>query len=282
VSGDVAGYYDSNTRRFLRVDRGRRVHSMHRELWGPGVATPTDAADHVNCLLADAIDELVSSADPVVFDFGCGVGGTLFHLARRFPRARLTGVTVSPRQVEVAERLAGRLDLDRRCSILLGDFQGVELGHPADAIVAVEAFAHSDSADVFAAAAARHLKPGGVLLVADDFLASDRATLGPRERRVFERFRAGWRVPAVCTVDRFVGAAVDAGFEPIRATDLSGLTRPGSRVRDRLVAAVAPPMSWLRLERVPFCGNIIGGNALQTGLREGFLRYQLVALRRVA
>ena len=47
MNSDVAGYYESNTRRFLRVDRGRRVHSMHRELWGSGVTTPTEAADHV-------------------------------------------------------------------------------------------------------------------------------------------------------------------------------------------------------------------------------------------
>jgi hypothetical protein len=36
----------------------------------------------------------------------------------------------------------------------------------------------------------------------------------------------------------------------------------------------------LGLGRIPFYGNMIGGNALQIGLREGVLRYELLVLRR--
>ncbi len=38
----------------------------------------------------------------VVLDFGCGIGGSLPHLARAFPQARLTGLDVSERSLAIA------------------------------------------------------------------------------------------------------------------------------------------------------------------------------------
>lgn len=37
-----------------------------------------------------------------ILDFGCGIGGSLPHLARAFPRARLTGLDVSARSLAIA------------------------------------------------------------------------------------------------------------------------------------------------------------------------------------
>lgn len=273
---EVARYYDRNTRRFLWMGRGRGVHSMHRELWAPGVASARDAADHINRVIADEI----ADPSPVIVDFGCGVGGTLFHLARRFPKARLLGITVSRRQVEIAERLAEESGCADRCSFSLGDFQTADLNVRADVVVAVESFVHSTSGDGFLANAARHLRPGGCLLVADDFLATDIDALNARQRLRVDQFRAGWRAPAICTPESLARAASEHGLEIGKVVDLTPLTRPGSRVRDRLTAAVSPMVARLGLGRMPFYGNLIGGNALQIGLREGFFAYQFVTFRR--
>lgn len=277
---EVARYYDRNTGRFLLVGGGRGVHSMHRELWGPGVTSAREASDYVHRLLADEIARRMEGDDGarVIFDFGCGVGGTLFHLAERIPLANLTGVTVSTRQVDVARTIATARGVADRCAFVLGDFQEVDLGARADVIVAVESFAHAERASAFLANAARHLRPGGVLLVVDDFLATEPDALDARQRASVERFRVGWRVPAVCTPARLAEEAFAQGLDLASRVDLSSLVRPGSRVRDRLVAAVSPLADRLGLARIPFYGNVIGGNALQVGLREGFLRYELLAL----
>jgi SAM-dependent methyltransferase len=285
-SREVARYYDENTRRFLLVGGGRGVHSMHRELWGPGVGSAREAAEYIHHVIADVIAERVVPASanggPVVLDFGCGVGGTLFHLAERFPRARLKGITVSGRQVEIATRLAGELGCADRCSFALGDFQTADLAVQADAIVAIEAVAHASSIEAFMANAARHVRPGGCVIIADDFLASESTSLNGRQRRHVEQFKAGWRVPAVCTVAALSRAAAGHGLLAEKTVDLTSLTRPGSRARDRIIAALTPLMAGLRLERVPFYGNMTGGHALQVGLREGFLRYALLVLRKGA
>ena len=93
-SGDpVAHYYDSNTRRFLIVGGGGGTYSLHRQLWGPGVRTTRDAADHINRLIAERIEEIGIGSEVTILDVGCGVGGTLFRLAELFPRSQLHGIT---------------------------------------------------------------------------------------------------------------------------------------------------------------------------------------------
>jgi hypothetical protein len=84
------------------------------------------------------------------------------------------------------------------------------------------------------------------LILADDFLASPKDSLDDRQRLRVEEFQAGWRVPAVCTTESLAAAAA---------------ARVG-------------------LARFPFYGDMIGGHALQVGLREGFLRYQLLVFGR--
>lgn len=276
----VSHYYDSNTRRFLLMGSGRGAHSIHRELWGPGVGSAREAAGHIDRMVADEVARLVPGPSPLILDFGCGVGGTLFHLAERFRGARLHGITVSRRQVEIAERLARKLGHADRCTFSLGDFQTAELDLRADVIVAVESFTHCDSADAFFASAASHLREGGRLILADDFLASPWDSLDARQRLRVQELRTGWRVPAICTRESLVEAAGARGLGVERTVDLTAHTRPGSRVRDRLVAALSPLLARLGLGRFPFYGNTIGGNALQIGLREGFLRYELLVLRR--
>ena len=297
----VGRYYDSNTRRFLLLGTGRGAHAMHRELWAPGVASAREAAEHIHRLVGEELSDLgettvpratrgpaatsasVATARPrgrVIVDFGCGVGGMLFRLAERLPGARLHGVTASRRQVEIAERLARELGYSDRCSFALGDFQRASLGLQADVVVAVESFAHSERADAFLANAARHLRPGGRLVIADDFLAREEATLDGRQRRRVEQLRSGWRVPGVCTVEALARAAARHGLRIEKTIDLTPLTRPGRRLRDRMVAALAPLLVRLDLARIPFYGNMIGGNALQVGLRESFLLYHLLVLRK--
>jgi cyclopropane fatty-acyl-phospholipid synthase-like methyltransferase len=281
-SDSVSHYYDRNTRRFLLMGSGRGSRSIHRELWGPGVGSAGEAAGSIDRMVADEIARLLPGARALILDFGCGVGGTLFHLAERFPGARLHGITVSRRQVAIAERLAGKLGYADRCSFVLGDFQTARLDVRADVIVAVESFAHSATADAFLANAAKHLREGGCLILADDFLASPKDSLDARQRLRVEEFQAGWRVPAVCTTESLVAPAAARGLTAERNVDLTSHTRPGSRVRDRLVAALSPLAARVGLAGFPFYGNMIGGHALQVGLREGFLRYQLLVLRRGA
>lgn len=277
---DVARYYDRNTDRFLRFGGGATALAIHRELWAPGVRTAAEAKRHVNHLLADAIETRRPGA-PTVLDLGCGVGGTLFDLAARFPGGRMHGVTLSPRQAHLGRALAEERGLGDHCQVHLGDFQRAQSmpglsGLHADAVVSVEALAHAtDPRAFFETAAARLRRPGGVLLVVDDFLVRDRAELGRRERRWVRDFEAGWRLGTLRTPRALAALAAERGLDLVGDRDLTPWVRT-ARPRDLAIRAVAPLFSLLGLVGVPFFGNMIGGNALQTGVRKGVFGYRML------
>ncbi len=277
-AGAVARYYDANTRRFLAAGPGNGTYSIHRELWGPGVESAAQAVEHIDTLLARRIEEL--AWDPhSVLDIGCGVGGSVFRLARAFPRAAITGVTVSRAQVRTARRVASSLGFEDRCRFLDGDVLEHDVGSGYDAAVAVESFAHVADAFAFFGAAARSLRSGGVLLVVDDFLSRPLQSLDPAGRRVVGDFRAGWLVPGVRTVAETVSSARTHGLGLLSDEDLTPLIRLG-RARDRMIRVLAPVFRAAGLASIPFFGNMIGGDALQRGLRDGLLSYRMLTFQR--
>jgi len=288
-ASSVADYYDRNTSRFLRFGRSRRSVAIHRELWGPGVSTPEEAGAYINGWIAAAVQREVDAgtlSPPQRFlDLGCGVGGTLFQLAEYFPTTEFLGVTLSRRQVEWAERLRALRSGGERCHFLQGDFHLPDLGvgaPPAEAgvAVAIESFVHSESPDAFLQTAAAHTLPGGRLFLVDDFLSRPRETLSPAEKKRVVEFEGGWRLGSLCTVEELCALAPLHGWIPRDITDLTPLVRPG-RVRDRIIARLSPWFQRAGWENIPFFGNMIGGNALQIGLTEGFLRYRVVSFERV-
>ncbi len=79
-SSPVRRYYDTSTRLFTVLGHGRRSRTIHRAVWGPGVADREDAMHFVHTLI---LDELVDAGADRFLDLGCGVGGSLSYLLRR-------------------------------------------------------------------------------------------------------------------------------------------------------------------------------------------------------
>lgn len=275
---EIEHYYDRNTRRFLRFGGGHAGHAIHRQLWGAGVENRKAAAGYINHLLEAALENVGTADAPVLIDLGCGVGGTLLHLARAFPLACLHGVTISRRQIEIGERALNRARVGKQVQLHCADFESLDLGIEADAIVAVESFTHSRSADDFFRTASQHLKPGGTLIIVDDLIRSVDGELNASERRLVRDFRVGWRVPSLCKMNDCVDCAARRGFELVEQRDLTTLIRL-RRPRDKLIALLAPIAAGLSLERVPFFSNLIGGDALHSGLGQGLFEYRWLSFR---
>lgn len=258
----VREFYDANTWKFLLTGRHRAIH---RELWGAGVTNRREALEHAHAVV---LGEL-GPEDRRVLDLGCGVGAAASYLAER-RAVEVVGVSISPEQIRLAERFTARTP-PRLGSVsfqvadftdLPRDFGGFDLAF------AIESFVHAEPDAAFFREAARVLRPGGALVVIDDFRS------GHRTDARLDDFRAGWNVASLDTVEEAAEKAARTGLDLVDSRDLSSLQRL-DRPRDRLVRALQPAFRRAQ-RRSPWAQALVGGDALQACHRAGLLEYRLL------
>jgi cyclopropane-fatty-acyl-phospholipid synthase len=100
-----------------------------------------------------------------LLDIGCGWGALAIFAARQFG-IRVTGVTLSQRQAELAAERVRAAGLGDRVSIELKDYREVRVPEPFDAIVSVGMSEHVGAAGLpgYFKRAGELLQPGGVFL----------------------------------------------------------------------------------------------------------------------
>lgn len=274
----VAAYYDASTRRFLRLGGSGAALAIHRPLWAPGISDPEQAAAHVNILVRHAAEGALGRTPERVRDLGCGVGGTLLHLAGQWPRAELTGLTLSAEQAELAASHAQARGYGERILVLRSDFSLPTTLPRADLVVAIESHVHAGSADAFLRSAQSHLAPGGVLIIIDDMLTVPASALDRRGVRLVSAFRRGWRLGHVTPAQGLVDTAQGLGYRLVDQSDLSPLLRL-NRWRDHALRLVGPVADATGLIRFALFANMVGGNALTQAHRAGIMSYRLIVLR---
>lgn len=271
----VRRYYDRRTAAFIARGQGGRVGAIHRAVWGPGVATRNEAFRFVESRIAERLAaERTGDRSPHVVDLGCGVGASLCYLARLLP-IRGTGITLSPVQAQLARQRIAAAGVADRVACLHGDFTDLPAGiAQADLAFAIEAFAHARDPARFFSQAADLLRPGGLLVICDDFR---RRASAPAAQRALARFRRGWRINTLIDRTALERVAQAAGFRHLVTTDLTPYLKLG-RPRDRAVALFVRLCGWLPME--DRFGHLTGGDALQQCLRHGWIGYDLAWFRR--
>jgi tocopherol O-methyltransferase len=101
-----------------------------------------------------------------ILDIGCGFGASSIYLATHF-NATVTGITISPVQVEMANQAAALERLDAR--FLLMDAEAMDFQRQFDVLWSVESISHYQNLPGFFASAANLLKPGGTFAITDWF-----------------------------------------------------------------------------------------------------------------
>jgi SAM-dependent methyltransferase len=276
---DIREYYDRNSRSFLRFGQGRGTGTIRRAIRAPGVATKSDAFHYVDAEIARRLD-LDRHPGARILDLGCGIGGSLVWLAERH-EIEGTGVTVSPVQATLAnDFLRARADqkpLRGRVSIVAADMHDFVPAVPQDAAFAIESFVLVPDASRFFHHVKAVLRPGGLLVVVDDFLATEEAAR--TGARIVDDFRRGWRVRTLLTLDAAARTARAEGLDLVDESDLTPHLELG-RPRDVVIRQLVRPMRLIRsLDKIPALGNLIGGDALQRGLSSGIFTHRLAVFR---
>lgn len=270
----IRRYYERHTSAFVAFGQGGGLGALHRAVWGPGARTRDEAFRYVEDRIAEVVRRLpASGAEARLIDLGCGVAGSLCYLAEQLPVTGL-GLTLSPTQAELGRARIAHAGLTDRLDVISADYTEVPPSvQAADVVFAIESFVHAPDAEQFLASCRRLVRPGGALVICDDFLRA----VPSRAHGTIERFRSGWHINTLVTNEELTRIATRVGFAHEETLNLSPYLELG-RVRDRAVDAVAPllerlPWRWRRLD--PW----LGGSALQECLRQGWLGYDLVTFR---
>ncbi|GAB4215484.1 MAG: methyltransferase domain-containing protein [Synechococcales cyanobacterium] len=165
-------------------------------------------------------------AGTTVLDVGCGIGGSSRILAKDYG-FQVTGITISPQQVERAQQLTP--------ASLTAHFQrddAMNLSFPDgtfDVVWCIEAGPHMPDKAVFAKELMRVLKPGGKLVVADWNQRDDRQKpLNGWERLVMKQLLDQWAHPAFSSIEGFAELleATDLTAGPVVTSDWTQETLP--------------------------------------------------------
>jgi cyclopropane fatty-acyl-phospholipid synthase-like methyltransferase len=271
----VRRYYDNNAAAFERLGQGGA--SIHRAVWGPGVTSRVAAFHHVDELILDTLPPDI--VKPTIVDLGCGLGASLLYLAGQIDMTG-EGITLSPLQAARAAQIIAEAGADKRVRCREGNYLSLpdDLAGRADLTFSIEAFLHSPDADRYFHEAARTLRPGGRLVICDDFLTSADPPASPRGARWLAEFRDGWHAESLLTVDQVRELAARHGLTLIRELDLTThleLRRP----RDRWISALVTLGRIVRPSGY-YWRSLVGGNALQLALIHGLLSHRFLVLRR--
>jgi cyclopropane-fatty-acyl-phospholipid synthase len=146
---------------FYRHCLGKRL-KYSSGLYPTGTETLDEAEWH---MLELYVDRALLRDGQRVLELGCGWGSLTLHLAERFPRSHITGVSNSATQKEFIEEEARRRGLTNlriaTCDMNAFDTTPAQF----DRVVSVEMFEHMKNYRRLLANIARWLKPDGMLFV---------------------------------------------------------------------------------------------------------------------
>jgi cyclopropane-fatty-acyl-phospholipid synthase len=145
-----------------------------------------------------------------LLDIGCGWGGLIMHAAREYG-VHATGITLSRRQLALAQERIHQAGLSSRCEVCLLDYRDAHQLGPFDKLVSVGMVEHvgENALAEYFRCAYDLLKPGGVFLNHGIGRAGNRPKPGEKTFTDVYVFPDGELIPISTTLAR----AEETGFE---------------------------------------------------------------------
>ena len=168
--------------------------------------------------------EVAPDAPAQLCDMGCGVGTPARYMANMRPRARVTGLTLVPWQIERARELNRIAGVADRVEVLQADYTAAPFAAESfDAAYAIESACYAPGKDKapLLQEARRLLRPGGRLVIADGFLRTD-APMNPVLAWAYEHISRCWSLPeGFGNIHDFRAALEASGFVDVKVEDIS-------------------------------------------------------------
>jgi len=190
------------------------------------------------------------------------------------------GITISEEQCKLANHRIEKHDYADKLHCIEGDFCKLPKNLVnADLIFAIVSFVHAQSAGAFFHQASSLLKPGGYLIICDDFLTDESLMQNEKAKPWLKRFQEGWLVNSLLSHQQINKYASQAGFQEIEYQNLTPyleLKRPRDHFINLLIKVLgkhALKYSYLQM--------LYGGSALQKCLTKQWINHELIIWRKV-
>jgi cyclopropane fatty-acyl-phospholipid synthase-like methyltransferase len=273
--GAVVDYYEQTRFDYWAVWYNPDNFAFHFGYYDESIVTHHQALNNTNRVLAGIAS--VAPGDRVL-DAGCGLGSSSFWLARH-RRAHVVGVTPVAHQVKKAKDIAKARGLNDRVEFHVADYTRTPFGDGSfDVVWALESLCHATDKAAFYREAARLLRPGGRLVVAE-YMRTTRE-LDPEAKSLMRDWLDGWLIPDLNTRDEHLADARAAGLSDLQVLDN---TRHANRSLRRLykLAVLAWPVNTvfhrLGLRSKTQYGNVVASLIQYQLLRQGAWFYGILS-----
>jgi tocopherol O-methyltransferase len=245
-------------------------------LWKKGTKNLSQALLNLNQEMAEKAE---LTAESIVLDAGCGIGGTAIYFAKHYG-CKVIGITLAPHQAEKARENATKAGVDKLCTFEVMNFMKTSFDDGSfNVVVGIESICYAEPKIVFIKEAYRLLKKGGKLVVADNL--QGKAELSEKEfKYLYTNSFYGCKVTSLDTKEEYLKNLETADFTEYSCEDCTDLIRPSILRLRRIYYLAATYNTVHRLLRKPFSATQEANTRmcyhLQSSLKKGLWKYGII------
>lgn len=214
---EVQEFYDTFWSKIAQDSDINEGFAFHYGFFENGIRTYKEAMQNMNKFVGDLLCLNEKEAKKIL-DAGCGVGKTIRYLAKKFPKNNFTGMTISPVEVELGNKIISD-NKNSNTKIILGDFLKSDIPNDSyDCIFALESINHIQKKRNFVSEMSRMLRSGGRLVVIDWFRTTNPSTYFML--KIYEIWRRAQVNITLDSCNNFKKFLVEEGFDEIKLRDL--------------------------------------------------------------
>ena len=223
TKNDISRYYDLSEVHYNLMWNLRKSKSLHYGYWDDSVSNFHESLLNLNKVLARHAD--IKPTD-YVLDAGCGVGGSSVWLAKNIG-CKVTGISLNKEQVRKANLLAAHQQLNDHVSFSVNDY--TDTGFPGQSfniVWGIESVCYANDKSDFLKEAARLLKSGGKVIIAD-FFKQDK--LKGEDAEIVKGMAHGWAINDFSIPHEFEQKLKENGFNILVNEDASQAIMPSAK-----------------------------------------------------
>nr|HMS53069.1 class I SAM-dependent methyltransferase [Chitinophagales bacterium] len=219
----------------------RKLHSpqgaMHFPLYNIGNFKGHHQALQAQAYLANTYFNTNSFADynnqNSILELGCGQGYNCIWLAKQNPRAKFTGLDITPKNIEIAQNNAVQRKL-QNIKFVSGNFEALPFENQSfTGLLAVEALCHAFHPEKVLAEAHRVLNKNCCLVVFDGYTTKSHQQITNNELTAVKLLSVAFAAPTFKHEAEWIEAAKKNGFELVKNSNFSGAVLPGLTAFER-------------------------------------------------